>query len=102
MNFVSSSVTTLPSLQINSLQTQWPHATGHIYLRYTINTCVGSSFDTTVLMYHKQLWLPINTNYISKSRYQSVVNLVRLLFATWNVLTVLVCKERCMHGDQSE
>ena len=34
---------TLPSLQINSLQTLSPHATGHIYLRYTINTCVCSS-----------------------------------------------------------
>ena len=39
---------TLPSLQINSLQTLSPRATGYIYLRYTINTCVRSSFDTPV------------------------------------------------------
>ena len=60
---------TLPSLQINSLQTLSPGATDHIYFRYTINTCVHSSFDTTVIMYHKQLWLRFNTNYISKSGY---------------------------------
>ena len=85
---------TLPSLQINSLQTLSPRATGHIYLRYTINTCVRSSFDTPVIMYHKRLWLRFNTNYISKSGYQSIVNLVGLVFATWKVLTGLVCKER--------
>ena len=73
---------TLPSLQINSLQTLSPRATGHIYLRYTINTCICSSFDTPVIMYHKQLWLRFNTNYISKSGNQSVVNVVGLVFAT--------------------
>ena len=45
---------TLLSLQINSLQTLSPRATGHIYLRYTINTCVRSSFNTPVIMYHKR------------------------------------------------
>ena len=43
----------LSSLHINSLQTLPPRATGHIYLRYTINTCVRSSFDMPVIMYHK-------------------------------------------------
>ena len=84
---------TLPSLQINSLQTLSPRATGHIYLRNTISTCVRSSFDTPVIMYHKRLWLRFNTNNVGKSGYQSVVNLVRLVFATWNVLTALVCNE---------
>ena len=58
------------------------------------------SFDMPVIMYQKRLWLRFNTNYIRKSGYQSVVNLVALVFATWNVLTALVCKE--MLGDQSE
>ena len=49
---------TLPSLQINSLQTLSPRATGRIYLRYT---CVRSSFDMPVIMYHKRLWLPNTT-----------------------------------------
>ena len=51
---------TLPSLQINSLQTLSPRATGHIYLRYSSNTCVPSSFDTPVITYHKRLWLRFN------------------------------------------
>ena len=80
---------TLQSSQINSLQTLSPRATGHIYLRYTINTCVRSSFDTPIIMYHEWLWLRFNSNYISKSGYQSV----GLVFTTSNVFTALVCKE---------
>ena len=95
MIFISSSVTLHFRHCKLTVYKPYRHAPQAIFIFDIQLTHVFAALLTRLfIMYHKRLWLRFNTYYISKSGYQSVENLVALVFATWNVLTALVGKER--------